>query len=427
MLDRRTFAGLLGAAALPGTAQAKTTLPFYAATGPNLALYDLDPDAASLSLRSSIALPANIQYAWPHPSRRFLYVIASNSQPPSGPAGVAGSDTNHYAFAFRVAPDGSLTQQGEPVLLPVRPVHCSTDLKGHFLLIAYNNPSSVSVHPIGPDGGVGAAVPQYLKLDFGIYAHQVRATPINNTITLCSRGNDPVPRTPGVVGSGKAEDPGAIEVFDIRPGGQLRQAQKVTLNGGMGFGPRHLDFHPTKPFVYVSMERQNSIYTYWLLEDGTLSEIPRFQRSALLDKQGKARHPGQTVGPIHVHPNGKFIYQTNRGSGTILVNGQKVSNGGENSIVVWNIDSTTGEPSLAQRIDARGFELRTFTIDPAGKVLVAAATTPLLVQDGRGVRTVSAGFSIFKILPNGTLDFVRKIDVDTSHGILFWCGLLTMA
>lgn len=427
MLDRRTFAGLLGAAALPGTAQAKTTLPFYASTGPNLAIYDLDPDAASLTFRSSIALPANIQYAWPHPSRRFLYVIASNSQPPSGPAGVAGNDSNHYAFAFHVAPDGSLTQQGEPVLLPVRPVHCSTDLKGHFLLIAYNNPSSVSVHPIGPDGSVGPAVPQYLKLDFGIYAHQVRATPINNTITVCSRGNDAVPRTPGVIGSGKAEDPGTIEVFDLQAGGRLRQAQKVTMNGGMGFGPRHLDFHPSKPFVYVSMERENAIYTYWLLEDGVLSERPRFMHSALLDKDGKAKHPGQTVGPIHVHPNGKYVYQTNRGSGTTLVNGQKVSNGGENSIVVWNIDSATGEPSLAQRIDARGFELRTFTIDPAGKVLVAAATTPLLVQEGRGVRTVSAGFSIFKILPNGTLDFVRKIDVDTSHGILFWCGLLTMA
>ena len=361
------------------------------------------------------------------PALTRLLGAKRSSQPPSGPAGVAGSDTNHYAFAFRVGPDGSLTQQGEPVLLPVRPVHCTTDLNGHFLLVAYNNPSSVSVHPIGPDGGIGAAVPQYLKLGFGIYAHQVRATPINNTITVCSRGNDPVPRTPGVVGSGKAEDPGQIEVFDIRPGGQLRQAQTVTLNGGMDFGPRHLDFHPTKPFVYVSMERENSIYTYWLLEDGTLSEIPRFQRSALLDKNGKTRHPGQTVGPIHVHPNGKHVYQTNRGSGTTLVNGQKVSNGGENSIVVWNIDSTTGEPSLAQRIDARGFEMRTFTIDPAGKVLVAAATTPLLVQEGRGVRNVSAGFSIFKILPNGTLDFVRKIDVDTSHGILFWCGLLTMA
>jgi hypothetical protein len=111
----------------------------------------------------------------------------------------------------------------------------------------------------------------------------------------------------------------------------------------------------------------------------------------------------------------------------VEVNGQKVSNGGENSIVAWSLDELSGEPILLQRVDARGFELRTFTIDPAGKVLIAAATTPLLVQEGRGVRTVSAGFSIFRIQPNGTLDFVRKIDVDTSHGILFWCGLLTMA
>ena len=48
MLDRRTFAGLLGAVALPGTAQAKTNLPFYAATGPNLALYHLDTDAGAV-------------------------------------------------------------------------------------------------------------------------------------------------------------------------------------------------------------------------------------------------------------------------------------------------------------------------------------------------------------------------------------------
>ncbi|MFO1247938.1 MAG: beta-propeller fold lactonase family protein [Alphaproteobacteria bacterium] len=431
MLDRRTFAGLLGAAALPGTAQAqrtnRTTLPFYASTGPRLTLYDLDPDAATLAPRADYALPANVQYAWPHPNKRFLYVIASNGQPPSGPAGAAGNDKNHYAFCFRVAPDGSLTQNGEPALLPVRPVHCSTDTRGQYLLIAYNNPSSLTVHPLGNDGTIGAAAPQYTKLDFGIYAHQVRASPIDNTIILCSRGNDPVPRKPGVAGSGKEEDPGQIEVFDLVPGGQLRQAQRVTLNGGIGFGPRHLDFHPTRPFVYVSMERENSIYTYWLLQDGLLSNRPRFMHSALMDKDGKEKHPGQTVGPIHVHPNGKFVYQTNRGSGTIEKNGQKVSNGGENSIVVWAIDQATGEPSIAQRIEARGFEMRTFTIDPAGKVLVAAATTPLLVQEGGGVRRVEAGFSIFRIGPDGTLTFVRKMDVDTTNGILFWCGLLTMA
>lgn len=424
MLDRRTFAGLLGAVALPGTAQAKTNLPFYAATGPNLALYHLDTDAGALSHRANITLPANVQYAWPHPSRRFLFVIASNGQPPSGPAGVAGSDTRHYAFAFRVGSDGTLTQAGEPMLLPVRPVHCTTDNSGRYLLIAYNNPSAVTVHAIAPNGVIGPAIEQVRRPRFGIYAHQVRATPYNNTITVCARGNDGIP--PRVGNIGKPEDPGYINVFDFI-GGQLVPIQNVTMNQGLGFGPRHLDFHPSKPFAYVSMERQNALYTYWVLEDGKFSDHPRFQHNAVADKNGKQKHPGQTVGPIHVHPNGKFVYQTNRGSGTIEVNGQKVSNGGENSIVVWEIEQRTGAPRLLQRIDARGFELRTFTIDPEGKILVAAATTPMLVREDGGVRSVSAGFSIYRIREDGTLDFLRKIDVDTSQGILFWCGLLTMA
>jgi 6-phosphogluconolactonase len=419
MLDRRTFAGLLGAAALPGTAQARTTLPFYASAGPSLTLYDLDTGAASLTARSSVTLPANLQYAWPHPSRKFLYVIASNGQPPSGPAGVAGSDKRHYAFAFKVAADGTLTQLGEPALLPVRPVHCCTDQSGRFLVIAYNIPSSVSVHPLDADGRIGAAVAQKNTPDFGIYAHQVRATPSNKTITLCSRGNDPT--------ATKAEDPGHIEVFGFKDG-QLSALQSIAPHGnGIGFGPRHLDFDRQGRFAYVSLERENSICVFAMKPDGSFEPEPAFLKSALADPDGKAKYPGQTSGPIHVHPGGKFVYQTNRGSGTIGSNGQRVWNGGENNIAVWAINPDTGEPTLIQHAEAHGFELRTFTIDPAGKVLITASTTSLLVRDGDSVRNVSAGLSIYRIAADGKLGFVRKLDVDTSHGIQFWCGLLNMA
>ena len=421
MLDRRTFAGLLGAAALPGAARGQGAIhPFYASSGPNLMLYDLDSDAAALTYRNSIALPANIQYAWPHPSRRFLYVIASNGQPPSGPAGVAGSDKRHYAFAYRVGPDGSLTQAGEPMLLPVRPVHCATDTSGRHLLVAYNNPSSVSVHAIGADGNVGPAIPQKLPLDFGIYAHQVRATPSGRSITLCSRGNDPTAARP--------EDPGHVEVFALRDG-QLSALQSIAPHGnGIGFGPRHLDFDPRGRFAYVSLERENSICVFALNPDGTFGSEPLFLKNALSDPDGKAKYPGQTSGPIHVHPNGKLVYQTNRGSGTVTdINGAKVWNGGENNIAVWKLDAASGEPTLIQHAPAHGFELRTFAIDPSGQVLIAASTTSMLVDEDTFVRKVSAGFSIYRIGNDGKLDFVRKLDVDTSHGILFWCGLLTMA
>jgi 6-phosphogluconolactonase len=419
MLNRRDFTALLGAAALPGTAEAASAIPFYASAGPSLTLFGLDVEAATLTLRSSVTAPANVQYAWPHPSRKTLYVIASNGQPPSGPAGVAGGDKRHYAFAYKVGLDGTLTQQGEPALLPVRPLHCCTDRSGHFLLIAYNIPSMVTVHRLEADGGIGAAVAQANPVDFGIYAHQVRATPSGKTVTLCSRGIDPT--------TAKGEDPGHIEVFAFRDG-QLSALQSIAPHGnGIGFGPRHLDFDGRGRFAYVSLERENSLCVFAMNPDGTLGTEPLFLKNALADPDGKAKYPGQTSGPIHVHPGGKFVYQTNRGSGTVEAGGQKLWNGGENNIAVWSVDPVSGEPTLIQHTPAHGFELRTFTIDPTGRVLIAASTTSLLVREDGNVHAVSAGLSIYRIGADGKLDFARKLDVDTSHGIQFWCGLLTMA
>ncbi|HSS12530.1 MAG TPA: beta-propeller fold lactonase family protein [Rhizomicrobium sp.] len=416
MLDRRDFTALLGAACLPGIAHAAgEAVGFYASTGPRLTLYHLDRRAASLTQSGGITLPANLQYAWPHPSQKFLYVAASNSQPGGGPIGAVGTDKNHYALAFKIDPaTGALTPHGERRLLPVRPVHITTDQAGAFLFIAYNNPSQVTVHRLNPDGSIGEQVTQPATLNFGIYAHQVRVTPGERSLTLCSRGNDAT--------ASKPEDPGRIEVFGLKEG-RLSSLQTVTVGNGLGFGPRHLDFHPNGRFVYVSLERENSIAVFGLKPDGTMTQEPLFLKSALTDPLAKEKYPGQTVGPIHVHPNGRFVYQTNRGSGTVEVDGRKVSNGGENNVVVWAIDPRTGEPSLIQRAEAHGFELRTFSIDPEARVLIAASTTPMLLRDGS---TVSAGLSVYRIGSDGKLDFARKVDVDTSAGIQFWSGFLNM-
>ena len=422
MLNRRRFGTLLAGTAVSGTRPVRAaggTLPFYASTGPELALYGLDVAAATLTRKSAITFPANVQYAWPHPSGKFLYLVASNGQPPSGPTGAAGGDKNHYAIACKVAADGSLTEHGERKLLPVRPLHVSVDHSGAFLFIAYNIPSMVSVHRLNRDGSIGEKIEQTASLDFGIYAHQVREAPSRRTVILPSRGNDAT--------AAKPEDPGSIEVFGFRDG-QLSKLQKITPGGGIGFGPRHLDFSRDGRFVYVSMERENSLAVFGMNPDGTLKPEPLFVKSALADPSGgKEKHPGQGVGPIHVSPDGRFVYQTNRGAGTVEVNGQRVWNGGENSIAVWAIDRRTGEPTRIQNAPAHAFELRTFTIDPAGKVLVAASTTPLLVNENGVVNRVSAGLMLYRIGADGRLTFAGKTDVDTSKGVQFWCGLLNMA
>ena len=136
------------------------------------------------------------------------------------------------------------------------------------------------MHRIEADGTIGEEVVQAGQPDFGIYAHQVRATPGNKTLTLCSRGNDAT--------ASKPEDPGHIEVFGFNDG-QLTNLQSIAPHGnGMGFGPRHLDFHPGGRFVYVSLERENSLAVFGLKPEGTMSAEPLFYKSTLSDPDGKA-------------------------------------------------------------------------------------------------------------------------------------------
>jgi len=102
------------------------------------------------------------------------------------------------------------------------------------------------------------------------------------------------------------------------------------------------------------------------------------------------------------------------------VGGRKVSNGGENNVVVWAIDPATGEPTLLQRAWTDDYELRTFSIDPSGKVLIAASTTPMQVQEQGVLSTIGAGLSVYRIGDDGKLTFVHKHNVDTAarHAVL---------
>jgi 6-phosphogluconolactonase len=80
IVNRRTFSTLLGSAiAAPGVAlaQARNNCAFYSGVGGQLTHFEVDFDGATLAKRAAVTLPGGIQYAWPHPSRRYLYVATS--------------------------------------------------------------------------------------------------------------------------------------------------------------------------------------------------------------------------------------------------------------------------------------------------------------------------------------------------------------
>ena len=101
--------------------------------------------------------------------------------------------------------------------------------------------------------------------------------------------------------------------------------------------------------------------------------------------------------------------------------------GGENSIAVFSINQSTGEPTLIQNIDGHGIQLRTFAIDPSARMMVAASIQPLPVREGGIIKTLSAGLTVFRIRGDGKLAFARKYDVDVGSKTQFWSGMVTLA
>jgi 6-phosphogluconolactonase (cycloisomerase 2 family) len=380
---------------------------FYQSIGPQLIRHDIDVENAALTAQDSITIAgANVQYVWPHPSRKFLYIVSSDG----GPGTIPG--TKHVATAFRIEPDGRLRFHGGVARLPSRPVHCSVDQSGRHLLIAYNYPSNITVHCINADGTLGEEVAPAGRLDVGIFAHQVLTTPDNRTAIMVTRGNNP--------SGDKPEDPGAIKVYGFN-NGVLSNIASVARGNGLGFGPRHFDIHPTKPWLFLSVERQSELHVYKLNDDGTLLPEAAFIKNSLADRGSHG--PTQMAGAIHVHPNGRFVYQTNRNSGTEEIGGKKVFRGGENSVAVFSIDPSTGEPTLIQNIDVQTNHPRTFAIDPSGRLLITASIEPIALRDGA---TLPAALTLFRIGADGRLTFARKYEVDTGRFMQFWTGIVLL-
>lgn len=386
---------------------------FFASFGNRLTRYAVDVEAATLVSRETVTLPAAVQYAWPDAAHRHLYVATSESA-----GGVTKPGERHYLSALALrAGDGVPTPLGEPVPLPSRPIHLTLDNASRHALVAFNKPASLKVYRIRPDGTPGEDVEQASGADAGFYPHQVRVTPDGRSVILVTRGHD--------AEGGKPEEPGSLKVFDYADG-RLQGRMSVAPNGGYGFGPRHIDFHPTRPWIYVSLERQNQLAMFEM--DGpTVSAAPSFVKGLLsLPPSAIWRQLG---GAIHVHPSGRFVYVSNRSPSTAQSLKDPLFTDGENTLAVFEIDQETGEPRLVQHVDTHGIHCRTFHIDPGGRLLVAANIMSLRTPStasASGERTVPACLSVFRIEETGRLAFVRAYEIDANAESMFWTGMVPL-
>lgn len=372
-------------------------LALYVSEGPDLVHYSVNPETGDLTRHETVTVPEIVQYAWVHPTERLIFVASSD--------GWAGR--NHHLTAFRIKPNFGLSQVGNWLPVPHRPIHLTVDATGRYLLAGYNNPSTVSVHTIGADGSIGEPLEQPSAVEAGNYLHQIRLLPSNSAAVVVARGTHK---------EGFSPEEGSLRLFSFDRGILTLQQTVVSPDE---FGPRHLDFHPTMPWVYVSLEPQNALQVF-VVDDGRFSASPIFSQSTLATPENVATR--QLAGAIHVHPNGRYVYVANRADGRIEHQGVDVFSGGENSIAVFEIDQDSGAITAIQHADPKGFYVRCFALDPSGRILVTASLSDMDVFEDGAVRHKPRTITVFRVEPNGTLAVLRRHDVDTHGKNQWWAG-----
>lgn len=303
------------------------------------------PATGAISDPQLAAKIINPGYLAVHPSHRFLYATIEDPQS-LGPA----RDHASYVSAFAINPhSGQLTLLNTVPAGGTSTCYISLDRSGKYALLANFGSGSISVFRIRDDGSLGelTAFMQHTGkgADFrqtGPHPHSINVSVDNRFAVVADLGLDRllVYHFDAANGSLSPDDPPFVKV---EPGSE----------------PRHFTFDADGKFGYLISERSGVVTSYaWDASHGALTEI---QSSATLPKNFQGLNDSAEIA---IHPNGKFLYESNR---------RKVGpDWGGDTIGVFAIDSKHGTLSPIEQAPPGGIMPRSFGIDPTGSYLFAA-------------------------------------------------------
>lgn len=254
---------------------------FVSLTGDEqIKLYDLEQSTGALRLRATSNAHGPSGALWLHPNGQVLYDAHVES-------------TTLAAFQFDHA-SGALTLINKIDTGIETPAHLVTDRAGRFLLTAYYTGGGITVHRLAADGAIGELV-HYVNT--GEKAHAVLLTPDERFVFVphvCPTNKTSQFRFDNATGQLTPNDPN--EVIPPEP----------------NTGPRHICLGPKGDVAYIVNEQGNTITAYHFdAERGTLA---RFQELSTLP-EGYTK--GGYTAHIEVHPNGQWLYASNRGHESI--------------------------------------------------------------------------------------------------------------
>ncbi|MDA1279773.1 MAG: lactonase family protein [Chloroflexi bacterium] len=266
------------------------------------------------------------------PTNEHLYAVSE----------VSNFDGSGGVTAFAVNADtGELTQINQQSTGGPGPCHLMVDATDSMVIVTNYGGGSIAALPINSDGSVGELT-EFIQHEGSsvnqrrqthAHAHSVNIDKTNQRAYVCDLGMD------------------KVLTYDIDlKNGKLTPSSPASVDEVAGEGPRHFTFHPSDKFVYVNNELGNTVTVYDLASDGALT--PKQTESTIPDSWEGVTHTAD----IHVSPDGKFLYCSNRG---------------HDSLAIFSIDQSNGEIARIGNESTRGKTPRNFAITPDGRFLLA--------------------------------------------------------
>lgn len=293
--------------------------------GAGFSLSHFDTDTGVLTKPQFLLEAKEPAYFVIHPDGRHLYTCNSGT-----PGGVSA-----YAIDPRT---GALTLLNRELAGGGDTSYISLDNTNRFALAANYDGGNIAVFAVKPDGGLGdwTAFVQHTGKSVNpqrqthAYAHSIVVDPTNRFALVADLGVDKL----------------FVYRFDEKTG-KLTPNDPAFVPVPPGSGARHVKFHPNGHWVYLINEIASTIIGYdWDTATGTLKE---FQNVSTLPADFKET---SACAELQIHPNGKFLYGSNRG---------------HDSLAAFAIDQTNGHLTSIQHIPSGGRTPRNFTFDPTAK------------------------------------------------------------
>lgn len=296
-------------------------------------VYQFNTNTGELQWVSNTDSSSNPSFLAIAPDGKHIYAVNEVSR---NEAGLVTS----YAFDAQTGKLRFVNQQSSG---SENPCHISITKNGKWLAVANYTGGSLASFPINPDGSVEPFAQHIVHTGKSVnptrqekpHVHSVFFSPDEKFLFTPDLGTDKL---------------NAYQ-FNQQSKKPLKPAPVPFTMADPGSGPRHLDFSPNGKFLYLIEEMSGSVTVYGY-NNGITKRI-----------QKMATHPADYKGQpgsadIHVSPDGKFLYASNRGD--------------ENNLAIFSIDALTGKLTSVGYQSTMGIQPRNFMIDPTGKFLLVA-------------------------------------------------------